>query len=204
MMRPARQQCCQQQQQQQHHRGQWQWCSSSRSRLIKPSKTVDKQHGLQALSSRQQLDGQPAQSVAGTLELFAISDLHTDYPANMEWVQQLDMTSRAGSNSSSSSSSSSSSVLIVAGDVSDDMGRLRATLEALTSKFSAVAFVPGNHELWVKGASEQATALRNGGATDSVAKLHRVLRLCKELGVITQPTQLGGCWWCRCWHGITR
>jgi hypothetical protein len=25
----------------------------------------------------------------------------------------------------------------------------RATLEALTAKFSAAAFVPGNHELWV-------------------------------------------------------
>jgi hypothetical protein len=60
------------------------------------------------------------QSVAGTLELYAISDLHTDYAANMEWVQQLDMTSRG-----SSSSSSSSSVLIVAGDVSDDIGILR-------------------------------------------------------------------------------
>jgi hypothetical protein len=46
--------------------------------------------------------------------------------------------------------------------------------------------------LQVKGSSEQATALRNGGATDSVGKLHRVLQLCDELGVITQPTQLGG------------
>jgi hypothetical protein len=53
------------------------------------------------------------------LELYAISDLHTDYAANMEWVQQLDMSSRGGS------SSSSSSVLIVAGDVSDDIGLLR-------------------------------------------------------------------------------
>jgi hypothetical protein len=44
----------------------------------------------------------------------------------------------------------------------------------------------------VKGSSEEATALRNGGATDSVAKLHRVLQLCADLGVLTQPTQLGG------------
>ncbi|WIA44136.1 hypothetical protein OEZ86_010476 [Tetradesmus obliquus] len=139
----------------------------------------------------QQLDVLPAKSVAGTLELYAVSDLHTDYAANLEWVQQLDMTTR-GNSSSSSSTSSTSRVLIVAGDVSDDIGILRATLEALTAKFTAVAFVPGNHELWVKGATEHAASLRNGGATDSIAKLHAVLQLCEDLGVITQPMQLGG------------
>jgi hypothetical protein len=44
----------------------------------------------------------------------------------------------------------------------------------------------------VKGASESAVAQRNGGATDSLQKLHKVLQLCADLGVITQPTQLGG------------
>jgi hypothetical protein len=49
-----------------------------------------------------------------------------------------------------------------------------------------------NVHLQVKGSSEAAMALRNGGTRESVAKLHRVLQLCEELGVITQPTQLGG------------
>jgi len=32
---------------------------------------------------------------------------------------------------------------------------------------------------------------RNAGAKDSIEKLHKVLELCSEIGVITQPAQLG-------------
>ena len=40
--------------------------------------------------------------------------------------------------------------LIVAGDVSDDLAVLRATLEELVARFAHVLFVPGNHDLWTR------------------------------------------------------
>ena len=38
-----------------------------------------------------------------------------------------------------------SDALICAGDVSDDLGILEATLRAFTARFATVFFVPGNH-----------------------------------------------------------
>lgn len=56
----------------------------------------------------------PAAAVAGELMVYAISDLHVDYPQNAEWVQQLGRGSPGHE-----------TVLIVAGDVSDDVALLR-------------------------------------------------------------------------------
>jgi hypothetical protein len=57
----------------------------------------------------------------------------------------------------------------VAGDVSDSIDVLRATLAVLKSTFGAgVAFVPGNHDLWC--------SLNSGG--NSLDKLAEVLRVC--------------------------
>jgi hypothetical protein len=42
--------------------------------------------------------------------------------------------------------------LILAGDVSDDVEKFRATLKILKATFAHVFFVPGNHELWVREA----------------------------------------------------
>ena len=49
---------------------------------------------------------------------------------------------------------------------------------ALKPFFWQVFFIPGNHELWVKGPPE-----RHGGAEDSVEKLDRVLSLCRSIGI---------------------
>lgn len=43
----------------------------------------------------------------------------------------------------------------------------------------------------VKGSSKEERAARNAGAEDSIQKLHKVLELCEELGVATQPALLG-------------
>jgi hypothetical protein len=46
-----------------------------------------------------------------------------------------------------------------------------------------VFFVPGNHELWVRGE-----------ARDSMQKFHAVLRLCDQVGVRTAPARVGPAW----------
>lgn len=63
----------------------------------------------------------------------------------------------------------------------------------LLDRFDHVAFVPGNHELWVKGSGEDFKQ-RNEGATDSLEKLEVVLRACDEMGVHTRPHKIG-CFW---------
>lgn len=44
-------------------------------------------------------------------------------------------------------------VLILSGDVSDDLAILRATLASLRRTFGRVFFVPGNHDLWLRAES---------------------------------------------------
>lgn len=73
-------------------------------------------------------------------------------------------------------------VLIVAGDVSDNLEVFRKTFELLTTAYEHVFFITGNHELWVRRQDREKY--------DSLGKLQELLRICDELGVKTKPTQL--------------
>ncbi|KAL8443947.1 hypothetical protein Emed_006490 [Eimeria media] len=75
----------------------------------------------------------------------------------------------------------SEDVLILAGDVHYEMDGLQESLKLLCSVFKHVAFVPGNHELWVTQKDKEA------GIHDSVQKLDSILLLCESLGVHTKP-----------------
>lgn len=102
------------------------------------------------------------------MRIFAISDVHADYPQNMTLVQGL------------SAADHRRDTLLVAGDVTDDLARLAGVLRAFRERFAHVFFVPGNHELWV----------RRGESGDSVDKFEKVMRLCADLGVGTSPTRV--------------
>lgn len=95
------------------------------------------------------------------LRVFAISDVHSDFAENLRWVDELPLDETADD------------VLIVAGDVSDDEGTLRGTLARFRARFADVFFTPGNHDLW--------------DDNDSVDKLNRVRRWCREADVHTCP-----------------
>lgn len=96
--------------------------------------------------------------------IYGISDLHTDYEANMKFVENLPERSE--------------DVLIVAGDVSDDITRLIETLSFLKSKYKEVFFIPGNHELWIN---------KSDIAPNSLVKLFEIVRHCDQIGVQTEP-----------------
>ena len=102
------------------------------------------------------------------MRIFAISDLHTDFRENMWLVEQL------------SNMTYQRDVLIAAGDISDKLDTLKATLALLRAKFMKVFYVPGNHELWVR--KEPQT---------SVEKFFSVLALCEALGIDTSPAKVG-------------
>jgi Icc-related predicted phosphoesterase len=105
------------------------------------------------------------------MRIFAVSDLHTDFAENRRRLQQVSSTSYLRD------------VLVVAGDIADDLRIIDWTLRKLRSQFGRVFYVPGNHELWVRG-----------GEYDSVEKFRQVLRMCDEIGVCTRPGRAGKNW----------
>ena len=105
------------------------------------------------------------------MRIFAVSDLHTDFAENRRRLQQISSTSYL------------SDVLVVAGDIADDLRIIDWTLRMLRSRFGQVFYVPGNHELWVRD-----------GEHDSVEKFRRVLGLCDEIGINTRPGRAGNNW----------
>jgi predicted phosphodiesterase len=105
------------------------------------------------------------------MRIFAVSDLHTDFAENRRRLRQI------------SSPSYLQDVLVVAGDIADDLRIIDWTLRKLRSQFSQVFYVPGNHELWVRG-----------GERDSIEKFRQALGLCDEIGIYTRPGKAGENW----------
>ncbi|MGY2288355.1 metallophosphoesterase [Pseudomonas sp. SDO528_S397] len=104
------------------------------------------------------------------MRLFTVSDLHTDHPENWKWLEQLSRADYVDD------------TLIVAGDVADEIGLLRASLEQLRQRFAQVFFVPGNHDLWVIRSD-----LRS-----SFDKYRTVNQACHDAGVHTRAARVGG------------
>lgn len=107
--------------------------------------------------------------------IFVISDIHVDIPENLRLVE------------SWSASDYRHDVLIVAGDVTDNMSLLKTVLQSLTEKFFKVCFVPGNHDLWVRQ-TQDAYHHEN-----SISKFHAIVALCDTIGVHTRPIKVQCC-----------
>lgn len=105
------------------------------------------------------------------MRIFAASDIHTDFKKNWSVVAELSDTEYQND------------ALIVAGDVSDHLDTLHNSLLLLRSKFQRVFYVPGNHELWVRG-----------GGLDSLGKFSRIVELCNSLDVEMRPAKVHGLW----------
>ncbi|MFQ5740139.1 MAG: metallophosphoesterase [Acidobacteriota bacterium] len=101
--------------------------------------------------------------------IHVLSDLHVDFAENRHCLNRL------------SSSDFRNDILLLAGDISDDLEQVRSTLGALRDRFAQVFFVPGNHELWV----------RRKECANSVEKFRKVLEVCDSLGVRTRPQRAG-------------
>lgn len=99
------------------------------------------------------------------MRLFALSDIHVDFPENLSWIRGL------------SHLDYQEDILLLGGDVSDNIELFVKALKELPSKFRKVFFVPGNHDLWV---------LRSKGS-DSLEKFRMVLKLAEELGLRIVP-----------------
>jgi predicted phosphodiesterase len=99
------------------------------------------------------------------IRVFAISDLHVDYDQNLNWVKNL------------SNQDYQNDTLLVAGDISDNVEKFSDALGSLYKKFKIVSFVPGNHDLWVRGKE----------TGDSLEKFYLLNNICATLSIKTAP-----------------
>ena len=104
--------------------------------------------------------------------VFATSDLHTEAPANWEFLQRLEPRP--------------SDALIVAGDAATGTDKLEQVLRLLVGKFKYVFYCCGNHELWSEGRSAP------GVGQNGVEKLLALMELATSLGAHAAPALLGG------------
>lgn len=116
------------------------------------------------------------------MRILTVSDLHVDYAENLAWVLQL---------GNAHEEDYSADVLIVAGDVCDDMTLLEQVLSFLLNTFGEVCFVPGNHELWV-GQGNQVQESPDTDIECSLQKFQAVKNLCARIGIHTEPLHLEG------------
>jgi hypothetical protein len=95
------------------------------------------------------------------MELYAISDLHVGFEANLAALRAVRAHPGAA--------------LVLAGDVGETADQLAAVLDALVPRFRSIVWCPGNHELW--------TVNRTGPVGE--AKYQQLVQLCRSRGVLT-------------------
>ena len=101
--------------------------------------------------------------------VYAVSDLHADTAANRRCVEEF------------SALASKDDVILLAGDISDDLETVQWVFERMSDSYGAVVYVPGNHELWLRPSDRAA------GLADSWAKLQAIWALAADAGVRTRP-----------------
>lgn len=100
------------------------------------------------------------------MKVFVISDIHIDYAENKEWLLNL------------SDEDYKDDILLLAGDLTENLNSLSQSFESLVRKFRKVLFVPGNHELWVG---------RDDNRSHSLEKYQQVCNIAIESGVALEP-----------------
>ena len=103
------------------------------------------------------------------MKVFATSDLHIDYRENRCWLAKL------------SREDYQEDVLILAGDLSDNLDLLADCFDRLRGCFNKVLYVPGNHDLWVIRSKEKT----------SFEKFRAVRDIARETGIIMEPVHCG-------------
>ncbi|VEU43642.1 unnamed protein product [Pseudo-nitzschia multistriata] len=160
----------------------------------------------------------PVHRLPEVRRVFCISDLHVDHPSNMEWLQAWSKgRARSDGNNNdertddekaaAAAGPRTTDLLVVAGDISHDPGKIEEALLLLRNHTEHVVFVPGNHEAWLSSSDELKAydehqtegAEKDAGNPccgetqtqpkparySSIEKLEDIERLCRRLGVFT-------------------
>ena len=104
--------------------------------------------------------------------MLAISDVHADAAANLEWLKALPAHPH--------------DALILAGDISHDLNVIAQTLDILVARFRHVFYGVGNHELWAMRSLDGFSDHEN-----SIEKYLAILELATARGAHVAPALLG-------------
>jgi predicted phosphodiesterase len=96
------------------------------------------------------------------MRIFAISDIHVDYPANAKWLASLSLVDYRDD------------LLVLAGDVAHSSSLLQWGFSILAARFKTVLFVPGNHDLWVLDEDKGRTSLEKFDDVLRIARLNGI------------------------------
>ncbi len=105
------------------------------------------------------------------MRIFTVSDLHIDYEHNKQWLLNI------------SDEEYKNDILILAGDVTDNVREMSKAFAKLRNSFKEVLFIPGNHDLWV--------ARDEDGNLNSLDKLQVVMNAACYYGIRMQPYTYG-------------
>lgn len=99
------------------------------------------------------------------MRIFILSDIHVDFEENRKWVQRL------------SEWDFKNDILILAGDITHDFELLKVWLLKIRRKFTELFFVPGNHDLWIRGESW----------LNSLTKFKTIMEFCLQNDIRVRP-----------------
>lgn len=110
---------------------------------------------------------------ADSTKVWAISDIHLQHRPNEEWIHSLD------------NAEFQEDVLVVAGNVGDNLNNIQRGLRTLRAKFRRVFYVPGNEDLALNPAEVRLSMF-----PDSFSKLLSILSTCDDLDVDVFPAAI--------------
>ncbi|CAK0912024.1 unnamed protein product [Prorocentrum cordatum] len=112
----------------------------------------------------------------GSCRIFAISDVHIDHGSTvMKWAEGISETEFRND------------ILIVAGDLGDTFNAVKIGLKIFKRKFKRVFYVPGNHDMWIRPNTQDATKMK---FQDSICKLLAMLDMCQQIGAEMMPAEV--------------
>ncbi len=124
-----------------------------------------------AIANRQKVIRKIQVDKVSSMRVFAVSDIHTDFKGNMRWLEEFTVWAMK--------ENFRNDVIIVAGDISHDMGIIETTLRLFRKAFGHVFHICGNHELWV--------APMTSTCKHAMHKLMEIQDLCDKLDVYYSP-----------------
>ena len=157
--------------------------ASNESKCNEDDSTIIPKPILQEVHSRFQKYRSKPYYAPHVERILLLSDLHCDYAENKEWISNLSQMM------DTSEVSPKQTMILVAGDVSHDLQILRWTFQSLKNAFAEVAFVPGNHELWLDENADEKDV-----CADSIHKLERIMQICLDEDIRIGPVKVGSLW----------
>jgi len=107
--------------------------------------------------------------------IFCVSDIHTDEEENWKIVNSW----------KAEDYNRNTDILIVAGDISDNMSVIEETFLVLKKIFSHIFYVPGNNELRIRKGEKYKNSIR---------KFEDIIKMCQKLDIHTHSAQINGVW----------